>query len=98
MYVEPKLKLEQVSYRPTVDEAGDDNGNNMVPPEQNERGTEGSNGIAWWGQIDLPYPTTNPGTHITKLKGRMSAKLKNAPASSGRDINMPFELVNLPLP
>jgi hypothetical protein len=76
-YIEPKIVASEVSYEPMVDEAVDDNGNSMMPaPGPDRRNMQGGRGIGWYGRVSLPYPTTNPGTHIAKLKGHVPARIR----------------------
>jgi hypothetical protein len=75
-FAEPGVKMAQMSYQPSVVEAADDNGNAMVPEAQpDRRNMQGSNGNSWYGTMSIPYPTTNPGTRIAKLKGTIDGSL-----------------------
>ncbi len=79
IYIEPSVVVSQMSYDPIVDEATDDHGNSMantigrLNPLVQNRNMQQSRGIGGWCRISMPYPTTNPGTHITKIKGHMTA-------------------------
>jgi hypothetical protein len=77
-FAEPKAIPTQYQYEPVVDEAVDDNGNSMMPtanPDQG-RNMQSSRGIAWNGHFRLPYPTTNPGKRIAKVRGHMNAMIQ----------------------
>ena len=77
-YVEPKIVASQVSYEPVIEEAVDDNGNSMnVPPREHDNMQSGR-GVAWYGHFQLPYPTTNPGKRIAKIKGHIPATIQMA--------------------
>jgi hypothetical protein len=97
-WIEPKLKGEQVSYRATIDEAADDNGNDMTPTEKvdGHQNYQGGQGFSYWGEFTLPYPASNPGKRIARVKGHLAAKVQIGQES--KEIEIPFELVDLPLP
>ena len=97
-WLEPKLKAEQLSYRATIDEAADDNGNNMTPTEKVDahQQMQGGQGFSFWGEFTLPYPPSNPGKRIARVKGHLAAKVQIGQES--KEIEIPFELVDLPLP
>jgi hypothetical protein len=79
-FAEPKARPMQYSYQPTIDEAVDDNGNSMVPPAGDNRNDhmQSSRGISWYGHVQIPYPTTNPGKRIVRLRGHIDAKVQLA--------------------
>jgi hypothetical protein len=79
-FIEPSVTMSQVSYQAVIEEAVDDNGNSMIPPQQDDSGRhmQSSRGISWHGNFSLPYPATNPGKRIVKLKGHLPATLNLA--------------------
>ena len=77
-YIEPKIVTSQVSYEPMIEEAVDDNGNSMnIPPREHDNMQSGR-GVSWYGHFQLPYPTTNPGKRIAKIKGNIPATIQLA--------------------
>ena len=77
-FTEPRARPTQYSYQPTIDEAVDDHGNSLVPPPGQERHShmQSNRGLSWSGHFQLPYPTTNPGTRIARLRGHIDAKVQ----------------------
>lgn len=77
-FAEPKARPTQYAYQPVIDEAVDDNGNSMVPtaPQGQHQHMQSTRGISWYGHVQLPYPTSNPGKRIAKLRGHMPAKVQ----------------------
>jgi hypothetical protein len=77
-FAEPKARPMQYSYQPTIDDAVDDNGNKMVP-DPNERqgpGMQSNRGISWYCYVQLPYPKSNPGKRIARVRGHIDAKVQ----------------------
>ena len=77
-FAEPKARPVQYKYNPTIDEAMDDNGNTMVPSSSdvNQGGMSSARGISWYTYVALPYPTTNPGKRIARIRGHIDAKVQ----------------------
>jgi hypothetical protein len=75
-FAEPKVIPTQHAYRPTIEEAVDENGNSMMPTDQQDQGTQSDRRIAFYGYIQLPYPTSNPGKRIAKVRGHIDAKIR----------------------
>jgi len=75
MYVEPSATIAEMSYDPIVDEATDDHGNSMASDKLANRPTnmQQSRGIGSYCRMSMRYPTTNPGSHITTIKGHIAA-------------------------
>jgi hypothetical protein len=74
-FAEPKAVPTQYAYQPQVDEAIDDNGNAMTPETQSasQGSMQSGQGIGWNGYFQLPYPPSNPGKRIAKIRGHMAA-------------------------
>jgi hypothetical protein len=74
-FAEPKAVPVQASWEASIDEAVDDNGNSMMPTAENRnnRNMQGSRGVSWQSNTNLPYPETNPGKRIAKLRGHSTA-------------------------
>ena len=78
---EPGAAVSEISYEPVVDEAIDDNGNAMIPtarPRNFPQNMQHPRGVMMYESINLPYPTTNPGHHIVKIKGHVPAKVQTS--------------------
>lgn len=77
-YIEPKIRPLEVSYQPIVTEAVDENGNSMKPtePPQGRQNMQHARNVGAWGNISLPYPTTNPGKRIVRVKGYIDADVQ----------------------
>ena len=76
-WAEPKARPTQYAHEPVIDEAVDDNGNSMMP-ESSQRSPhmQSNRGVSWYGYIRLPYPTSNPGKRIARLRGHIDAKIQ----------------------
>jgi hypothetical protein len=77
-FVEPKVYISEAAYNPTIDEAVDENGNSMMPTMHMGESWQSDRDIAFGGRVSLPYPTTNPGTRIVKLRGHIPARVRMA--------------------
>ena len=76
-FAEPKARPIQYSYQPVIDEAVDDNGNLMVPDAKDRQTNMQSNrGISWYAYVQLPYPKSNPGKRIARVRGHIDAKVQ----------------------
>jgi hypothetical protein len=79
-FAEPKARPMHYSYQPVIDECVDDNGNSMIPDAKDEGGRQqhmqSSRGVSFNGHVSLPYPTTNPGKRIARLRGHIDAKVQ----------------------
>ena len=75
-FAEPKARPTSYSYQPVIDEAVDDNGNSMMPTGPRQEHMQSSRGSRWYGHVSRPYPTTNPGKRIAKLRGHFDAKVQ----------------------
>ena len=74
-FAEPKSVPVQYAYEPTVDEAVDDNGNAMTPEPRDpqHRNMQSGRGVSWHGYFQLPYPASNPGKRIARIRGHIDA-------------------------
>ncbi len=78
-FAEPKARPIQYSYQPTIDEAVDDNGNSMVPEAKDRNqgpGMQSNRGLSWYCYVQLPYPKSNPGKRIARVRGHIDAKVQ----------------------
>ena len=76
-FAEPKARPVQYGYQPVIDEAVDDNGNSLAPDDSaRQQHMQSGRGVSWNGHVQLPYPTTNPGKRIARLRGHFNAKMQ----------------------
>lgn len=74
--VEPKIRIGSWNAIPTLEEAVDDKGNNLLPKDKSQPSRQSTSAVYRQTQnqagytITLDYPADNPGTRIARLRGK----------------------------